>query len=367
MNQARRRAGKPSGGVPAAAVITGLGGCLPPRVVDNDELAGRLDTSDEWIRSRTGIASRRWVDPGVSTADLAVAAGRGALESAGHRSADLVILATSTPDRRIPATAPEVAWRLGLEAVPAFDLDAACAGFVYALALASAQVEAAVFERVLVIGADTYSTILDRRDRNTAVLFGDGAGAVLLCAGRAGQSGELFVSRLGSDGAGSGLVAVAAGGSRLPESPADADRGLRYLRVEGKETYRNAVQRMSEVTAELIRDMGWSADEVQALVAHQANQRILDTVAARLGLSADRCVGNIRDVGNTAAASVPLALADAAARRAVRAGARTVLTAFGGGLAWGAVALTWPAALPVMHLPALQEAPVEGGGHYALP
>lgn len=333
------------------AVVAGVGGCLPPRRVTNDDLSAYLETSDAWIRTRTGIGCRRWVDAGTSTGDLAVAAGRGALESAQAPGADLVIVATTTPDRRCPATAPDVAWRLGLRHAAAFDLNAVCAGFVYALAMGVGQITSGAHERVLVIGADTFSTLIDPLDRSTAVVFGDGAGAVLLRQGKPHEPGAVVTSSLGSDGEGSDLVAIEAGGARKPVRQPNGNHKDQYLVVRGRQTYLQAVRRMTDVTLKVAGEAGWPVDTLDALVAHQANQRILDAVAERLELPPGRCVGNIRDVGNTAAASVPLALADAAARGVAPAGGRAVLTAFGGGLAWGAVAMTWPAARPVYYAP----------------
>ncbi|MGA5285410.1 beta-ketoacyl-ACP synthase 3 [Streptomyces griseoincarnatus] len=332
-----------------ATAICGLGTCLPSMVLTNDEVAqrGGLDTTDEWIRSRTGIVRRRHVTDGLSTGDLAVSAGRAALESAGALSADCVILATSTPDRRCPATAPEVAHRLGLGTVPAFDLNAVCSGFVYALAVASASVRAGLCRQPLVIASETYSRIVDPHDRETAVIFGDGAGAVLLRPAVTGSPGVIAATDLGSDGSGSDLIAIAGGGSRLPGHGLLLDRHLRYFRMRGRDVYRQAVRRMHESSLEALHRVGWTVDDVEAFIGHQANQRILDAVADRLGINLNHRFGNIHEVGNTAAASIPLAMAAAASQDAVRPGAPTLLTAFGGGLTWGSVALRWPDVRPL--------------------
>ncbi|MFI9048014.1 beta-ketoacyl-ACP synthase III [Streptomyces sp. NPDC053427] len=329
------------------AVISGIGSCLPPRILSNDDVARRgvLDTTDAWIRSRTGIARRRQAEPGTSTGDLAVAAGRAALRSA-RAPADLVLLATTTPDRRCPGTAPDVAHRLGLGPVPAFDLAAVCSGFVYGLALATSLVRTGVCARPLVIGAETYSTIIDPLDRDTAVIFGDGAGAVLLRAGEGHEPGAVVAVDLGADGAGSDLIAISAGGSRQPDTSARLNRDSRYFRMSGREVYGQAVRRMTESSNAALERAGWGADTLAAFIGHQANQRILDSVADRIGVAPQYRFGNIREVGNTAAASIPLALAATAARKAVRPGGRTLLTAFGGGLTWGSVALRWPDTRP---------------------
>jgi 3-oxoacyl-[acyl-carrier-protein] synthase-3 len=312
-------------------------------VVTNDELAERLDTSDAWIRSRTGIAQRHIADAGTATSDLAVEAGRRALKSAGSDVADALVLATTTPDRPCPATAPEVATRLGLPGVAAFDVQAVCAGFVYGLAVGAGLIGAGIAERVLLIGADTYSTILDPADRATVAVFGDGAGAALLRAGAPDEPGALAAFDLGSDGSGADLIAIAAGGSRQRSTPdrpvADADR---YFAMNGRAVYRNAVQRMTESAGRVMTRAGWAVGDVDGFVGHQANRRIIEAVATRLGVPAQRCVINVDRVGNTSAASIPLALLDAVTGGQLRAGHRVVTTAFGGGLAWGSAALVWP-------------------------
>ncbi|KIZ16187.1 beta-ketoacyl-ACP synthase III [Streptomyces natalensis] len=333
--------------VTPTAVIRGIGSCLPPQVLSNEDVKRRgvLDTTDEWIRTRTGIARRRAAEEHTSTGDLAVAAGRAAQESA-HARADLLLLATTTPDRRCPATAPEVAYRLGLGAVPAFDLSAVCSGFVYAVTVATALVRTGVCTRPLVIGAETYSRIIDPLDRDTAVIFGDGAGAVLLEAGDRAEPGAIAAVDWGSDGSGSDLIAIAAGGSRRPDTSPRLCREDRYFRMSGRAVYGHAVRRMTDSSLAVLARAGWRPGTVGAFIGHQANKRILDSVADRVGIAPRFRHGNIRDVGNTAAASIPLALADTAARHRVQPGTRTLLTAFGGGLTWGSVALSWPAARP---------------------
>ncbi|WP_416970206.1 beta-ketoacyl-ACP synthase 3 [Streptomyces sp. 4F14] len=327
-----------------ASVIRGVGACLPELTVTNDDLvAGGLNTSDDWIRTRTGIATRRRVTPGTSTGDLAAGAARQALTGLPPDTRpQLLILATTTPDHPCPATAPEVAHRLGLGTIPAFDLAAVCSGFVYALAAADAWIRSGTVTSALVIGAETYSTIVDPADRNTAILFGDGAGAVALTVGTRDEPGAVLATDLGSDGTGADHVMIEAGGSRWPD-PARLDGTPAHtLRMKGREVYGQAVRRMTASAHRTLAQLGWPADSVGAFIGHQANQRILDAVADRLGIAPGHRHGNIHDVGNTAAASIPLALADTVARGAVRPGTRTLLTAFGGGLTWGSAALTWP-------------------------
>uniref|UniRef100_A0AAU2JPA2 Beta-ketoacyl-[acyl-carrier-protein] synthase III n=1 Tax=Streptomyces sp. NBC_00049 TaxID=2903617 RepID=A0AAU2JPA2_9ACTN len=325
-----------------AAVVAGVGATVPPRVVTNSELAQRLDTSDEWIRTRTGIEQRHVIDPGMTTSDLAVEAGLRAMKSAGVDTVDLVVVATTTPDRPCPATGPTVASRLGLAGVPAFDVAAVCSGFVYGLQVGSAAVIAGFAERVLVIGAETFTTLLDPHDRTTAAIFGDGAGAVVLRAGETGEPGAVHDIDLGSDGTMADLITVRGGGaeeraSGRPARPEDA-----YFRMEGKSVFFAAVRNMTASARTVLARTGWAVEDVDRFVGHQANTRILHAVADQLGVEHERAVINIDRVGNTSAASIPLALADASADGTLQAGDRVLLTAFGGGATWGSVTLTWP-------------------------
>ncbi|MEU1465895.1 beta-ketoacyl-ACP synthase III [Streptomyces sp. NPDC005727] len=325
-----------------AAVITGIGSYVPPNVVTNDDLSQRLDTSDAWIRSRTGIAERCFITPGTSTGDLAVEAGLRALKSAGDEQVGAVVLATTTPDQPCPATAPQVAARLGLGQVPAFDVAAVCSGFLYGLASAAGLIAAGVADSVLLIAADAFTTIINPEDRTTAVIFADGAGAVVLRAGSADEPGAIGPLVLGSDGELSHLIEVPAGGSRQRSTDRPVDPADRYFHMLGRETYRHAVERMTSVSTEAAERAGWRIDDVDRFAAHQANARILEAVAKRLGLPEDKQLSNIERVGNTGAASIPLLLAEATAEGRLTAGDRVLLTAFGGGLAWGAGTVVWP-------------------------
>ena len=325
-----------------AAVLAGIGGWVPPRLVTNAELAESIDTSDEWIRSRTGVGQRYFATAGMCTSDLAVEAASRALKASGDPFVDTVIVATTTPDRPLPGTAPTVAWRLGLSGAGAFDVGAVCTGFVYALATAAGLIAAGVSRRALVVGADTFSSLLDPQDPGTAVLFGDGAGAVVLRAGEPGEWGALGPFDLGSDGEGVDLITVPAGGSQQRLSgvpPADGDQ---YFQMAGSVVFRSAVERMAASSRAVLDRAGWQVSDVRWLVSHQANARILRYLADELRMSEDRVVNAIARYGNTAAASVPLALADAAADGALHPGDRVLLTAFGGGLTWGSTVLTWP-------------------------
>lgn len=335
-----------------AAVVAGLGRELPSRIVTNHELESRLDTSDEWIRSRTGIAQRHVVDPGVATSDLAVEAGARALKSAagnGVAASEIgaVILATTTPDYPCPATAPEVAVRLGLSEVAAFDISAVCTGFIYAMAAATGFIRAGICPAVLVIGAETYSTILDPGDRTTMAIFGDGAGAVVLRCGSADEPGALGPFELGSDGTHTTAITVPAGGSRQRSSGNPPAPGDHYFKMLGSVVFAHAVRRMVGSSRAVLDRVGWSCADIDRFVGHQANGRILSAVAEELGLPEEAVVSNLDRVGNTSAASIPLALADAAAAGTIRAGHRVLLAAFGGGFTWGATVLQWPEGIDI--------------------
>jgi 3-oxoacyl-[acyl-carrier-protein] synthase-3 len=325
-----------------AAVLCGLGWWTPPDIVTNDQLAAVLDTSDEWIRSRTGVVQRHVAAEGMATSELAVEAGQRALKSAELESVDVLILATTTPDRRCPATAPEVATRLGLEGIAAFDMGAVCSGFVYALANGVGLITAGIADRVLVIGADVFSTILNPHDRTTRAIFGDGAGAVVLRAGKMDDLGAFGPFVLGSDGRGADLIMIPGGGSRKPYRGAESDESDRYFVMQGQAVYRKAVETMVKSTIQVLDLAAWPVSALDWLVCHQANLRILKAVAIRLGIPAERCLSNIDQVGNTAAASIPLALAYGMERGALRPGDRVALTAFGGGFTWGSTVLRWP-------------------------
>jgi 3-oxoacyl-[acyl-carrier-protein] synthase-3 len=326
----------------SAAVLCGLGTWLPPKVVPNDEIAARLDTSDEWIRARTGIRQRHVVEPGTATSDLAVEAGLRALKSADTDQVDALVLATTTPDRPCPATAPDVAHRIGLDRVAAFDVNAVCTGFLYGMASAAGLIAAGVAERVLVIGADTFSTITDPDCRSTAAIFGDGAGAVVLRAGSPHELGALGPFDLGSDGADADLIMVPAGGSRQRSTRRPAAPGAEFFTMAGKAVFRKAIFQMAGSAQSVLQKAGLRLRDIDKFVIHQANARILNGVADMLGQPTGKFVRNIEQVGNTAAASVPLALTSACESGELRAGQRVLLGAFGGGLTWGSTVLRWP-------------------------
>lgn len=311
-----------------AAVLCGLGSWLPPHVVDNAEIAARLETSEEWIRTRTGIRQRHVIDPGMSTSDLAVEAGQRALKSANVETVDIVIMATTTPDRPCPATAPEVASRIGVGGAAAFDLNAVCTGFLYALATGASMISGRLAERVLVIGADTFSTVMDPNCRTSAVIFGDGAGAVVLRAGEHYELGAIGPFDLGSDGEGADLI-------RVPDK-------YSYFAMDGQKVFLRAITHMAKSAEAVLDKAGMRLSDIDKFVCHQANARILHGVADQLGQPREKFVRNIDLVGNTAAASVPLALAMASESGELKVGQRVLLGAFGGGLTWGSTLLRWP-------------------------
>lgn len=325
-----------------AAVLTGVGGWVPATVVRNDELMPGRGTDPEWVRVRTGIEQRHVLAAGEATSDLAVEAGRRALASARTSAADAVVIATNTPDQLSPAIAPDVAARLGLGPVPAFDVGAVCTGFVYALATAAGLIAAETADSVLVIGADAFSTVLDPADLTTRAVFGDGAGAVLLRAGAAGEWGALTGLSLGSDGARRSLIEIPGGGSRQRSLGLPVKEEDTYFRMQGRPVFAQAVHRMSESVQQTAARAGWPVGEIDRWVLHQANARILAAIARTLQVPLNRFVSNIAQVGNTVAASVPLALAAGARSGELRPGNRVVLAAFGGGLTWGSVGLVWP-------------------------
>lgn len=325
-----------------ATVLSGVGAALPTGILTNDMLTQRMDTSDEWITSRTGIRERRIIEPGTATGDLAVEAGREALGSARMTAVDAVVLATTTPDYVCPATAPSVAARLGLGEIPAYDVSAVCSGFLYGLATGTGLISAGIADSVLVVGAEAFSTIVDPYDRNTAPIFGDGAGAVVLRAGDGSQPGRLLDFELGSDGALMDLIIVPAGGAVQRSSGAAAAAADHFIKMQGRSVYRQAVLRMVKSSEAVLAKTGWDVDHVDWLVGHQANVRILQAVADRLGLPSDKLIVNLATRGNTAAASIPLALAEAAQAGQFAPGDRILLAAFGGGATWGAATLDWP-------------------------
>jgi len=313
--------------------IIGTGSYLPPRVVTNAEFAARLDTSDAWIRERTGIAQRHIADESQASSDLALEASRAALEAAAVKAQDLdlIIVATSTPDYVFPSTACLLQAKLGVHNSAAFDLQAVCSGFVYALATADNFIRAGTHKRALVVGTEVFSRILDWNDRGTCVLFGDGAGAVVLAAD---AKPGLHASVLRADGSHAGILCVPGNisGGRIVGSP--------FLQMQGSQVFKFAVKVLDEVARETVVAAGMRLEDVDWLIPHQANVRILEATAKRLGLPMERLVVTVDHHGNTSAASVPLALDEFVRAGKIRAGHRVLMQGVGGGFTWGATLAT---------------------------
>jgi len=328
------------------AHIVGWGKCLPRRVLTNEELSTLVDTSDEWISSRTGIRERHVVQEGETTASMAIQAARRALEVARLSPAelDLIVVATITPDHIFPATACLVQDALGAVHSAAFDLSAACSGFIYGLGIASHLLAAGAYRTALVIGAESLSRITDWSDRGTCVLFGDGAGAVVLQAGE--NEGGVLASVLGADGSGGKLLWLPAGGSTMPASHRTVAEGLHFVKMKGREVFRFAVRAMPAATREVLEKARLTVDDLNLLVPHQANQRIIEAAARALELPPEAVYSNLERYGNTSAASIPLALCDAVDEGRIQPGDVVVCVGFGGGLTWGAAALRWTHPLP---------------------
>jgi 3-oxoacyl-[acyl-carrier-protein] synthase-3 len=325
--------------------IAGMGRCLPDRVVTNDELRQHMDTSDEWIQQRSGIRERRWVDGNVGASELGERAARQALAAAGLGPADvdLILFATLSPDLNFPGSGCLLQARLGIPGVPAMDIRNQCTGFLYGLTTADAYIRSGLARTVLVVGAEVHSTGLDlsTRGRDVTVLFGDGAGAAVVV--RTEGERRILDSELHADGRFAEILMVEAPASRLMPrlSPQMLDEGRHYPKMDGKAVFKHAVERLPEVIRSLLARNGLSLDDVALLVPHQANMRINELVARNLGFPAERIVHNIQRYGNTTAASIPIALHEAAEEGRVHEGDLVVLAAFGAGLTWGATLVRW--------------------------
>lgn len=323
------------------AGIKGLGAYVPDRVLTNGELETMVNTSDQWIATRTGIRERRIAAPEQATSDLALEAARRALEDAGigPGDVDLIIVATNTPDSFLPASASVVQGRLGAFRAGAFDLLAGCTGFVYALTVAARFITSGTYKHVLVIGAETLSRIVDWEDRDTCVLFADGAGAAVV--GQAREGYGLIHSVLGADGSGRHLLQVPAGGSRMPASRETVENRLHFIRMNGREIFRFAVRTCSDGVLETLEEAGLAKEEVDFFVPHQANLRIIEAAAKKLNLPMDRVLVNVDRFGNTSTASIPMAIQEAVIKGRLKTGDNVVLAAFGAGLTWAVAIMRW--------------------------
>lgn len=328
--------------------VNGTGAYLPERVLTNAELEKMVETTDEWITQRTGIRQRRIAAEHESTSDLALQAARGALEQSGLHPEDLdgVILCTVTPDTYLPAGAAYVQAGLGAQKAFAFDLNAACTGFVYGLAVATGLIESGAYRHILVIGAEALSRITDFTDRNTCILFGDGAGAVVLsgydetdAAPRGGS--QLLDSYLRSDGTGSELICMPGGGARRPASPETVAERLHFLRMQGREVFKFATRSMLELLEVAFQRNSITVDDLDLVVPHQVNNRIIEAVLRKISIPEDRLYLNLDRYGNTSAASVPIALHEATQEGKLVRGNLVLLVAFGAGLTWGYNLLRW--------------------------
>jgi 3-oxoacyl-[acyl-carrier-protein] synthase III len=329
--------------VPSAGVkIVGVGHYAPPRTVTNHDLEAWLDTSDEWITTRTGMKRRHWASEEEGTSDLATAAASAALVHAGLRAQeiDCFIVATVTPDYYFPATACLVGTRLGVMEKPAFDIAIACSGFIYGLTVASGLIRSGVYRRIMLIGAETLSKILDKNDRSTAILFGDGAGAVIL---ERSEEDSFLAADLGADGSRPELLYAHGSGFRKPIDHAALDAKVHLIHMQGPETFRLAVTKMVESTDSVLAKANLRKSDVTFLIPHQANRRIIDATARYLNLPEDKVIVNIAEYGNTSAASIPLALSETVRAGLLKPNDLIVFVAFGGGLSWGAVAWRWAA------------------------
>jgi 3-oxoacyl-[acyl-carrier-protein] synthase-3 len=329
------------------AHITGWGTAIPERILTNGELSEMVDTSDEWIRSRTGIIERRIVAQDESSATLATEAALEALEVADLAPADvdLVIVATSSPEHIFPSTASLVQDQIGAVKAGAFDLSAACTGFIFALNMAAQAIRTGAISNAIVIGSETLSRLTNWKDRNTCILFGDGAGAFVLQASE--EPGGIFSAVMRSDGSGGDLLILPAGGSKMPASGETIANGDHYIRMKGREVFRFATRVMAQATREAVALAGLTLEDINLVIPHQANQRIIETAARNLKLSMDRFVVNLDRFGNTSTASIPLATVEAVQDGRLNPGDQIVFVGFGAGLTWGALVAQWTGSLPV--------------------
>lgn len=321
--------------------IVGYGKYVPEKILTNADLEQIVETNDEWIVTRTGIRERHIAAPEQATSDLAYEAAVQALKSAGitAEELELIIVATVTPDTFFPSTACILQDKLGAKKAAAFDLSAACSGFVYGMATANGLLQTGMYNNALVIGADTLSRITDYTDRNTCVLFGDGAGAVVL--GEVPQGRGFLSFDLGAEGAGGSLLKLEGGGSRLPASETTVQDKKHFIYMNGREVFKFAVRVMGTATEEVLRKAGKGKEDIDLFVPHQANIRIIQSAMQRLDLPEEKCVINVDKYANTSAASIPLALVEAAEEGRMKEGDTVLLVGFGGGLTWGASVLVW--------------------------
>ena len=324
------------------AVIRGLGAYAPQRILSNQDLEHMMDTSDEWIVSRTGIRERRIAGPDEASSDMARIACERALRDAGLKGDDMdfICVATNTPDTIFPSTAARVQAQLASRPIPGVDVQAGCTGWIYAITMAASMIESGVYHRILVVAADKLSSITDYEDRTTAVLFGDGAGAIVL-EGRSDTSCGIIATYLNADGRGAELLSMPGGGSRWPASRQTVDERLHYLKMSGNEVFRFAVRAMPDAVEKGLQKARLTLQDMNVLIPHQANQRIIDAAMKHFNLAECQVVKNIDRYGNTSVASIPLAMQEVREEGRLKDGAIVVLAAFGAGLTWGSVVIRW--------------------------
>lgn len=321
--------------------IVGTGSHLPKKIMTNKEMEQIVETSDEWIKTRTGIEERRILEEEYATSDMATEAAKIALADANlsPEDLDLIIVGTCTPDMPFPATACIVQANLGAQKAAAFDVETACSGFLYALTIGEQFIKTGFYKNVLVIGAETLSRILDWEDRNTCVIFGDGAGAVVLQPVEQGHG--ILASHLGADGANGGFLTQPAGGTRMPATVETVENRMHTIKMDGSEVFKFAVRAMGKASMKVLEDSKLGLEDIDLLVPHQANVRIIDAAAKRLKLTKDKVYVNLNRVGNMSAASVPVALDEANKKGLIKKGDIVLLVAFGGGLTWGSSVMRW--------------------------
>lgn len=329
------------------AHITGWGMAVPEKILTNDELARMVDTNDEWIASRTGIRERRIVNDEQTTASLAIEASIRALEVANlpPHKLDLIIVSTSSPEYIFPATACLVQDQIGAVNAGAFDLSAACSGFIYALNMATQAIRSYAIRNALVIGSETLSRIVNWQDRNTCILFGDGAGAFVLQANE--LPGGLLSAVMRSDGSGGDSLILPGGGSKIPTSPETVTKGLHYIQMNGREVFRFATKVMAQASEDAVEEAELKMEDINLIIPHQANSRIIEAAARGLNFPMDRVVVNVDRYGNTSTASIPIATCEAIQNGRLKPGEKAILVGFGAGLTWGAAVIQWTGPFPV--------------------
>ncbi|MFP4459667.1 MAG: beta-ketoacyl-ACP synthase III [Candidatus Zixiibacteriota bacterium] len=325
------------------AKIKGIGACVPDKILTNADLEKIVDTSDEWITTRSGIKERHIVTEDQASSDLSTIAAKNALEDAGIEAEelDLIIIGTVTPDYMFPSTASIVQKNLGIKNIPCFDFEAACAGFLYGVHTARAFIESGLYKNVLVIGVELLTKITNWEDRSTCVLFGDGAGAAIVSVSDEGDQSKILSSAISADGHLGHLLLQPAGGSRNPPSHETVEKNLHTIQMAGREVFKHAVSKMAKISKEAMKMAGLKPEDIDWVVPHQANIRIIDSLTKKLKQPSERVIKTIHKYGNTSSSSVPIAMVDAYQEGKFKRGDKILLVAFGGGFTWGSVLLNW--------------------------